>query len=179
MMARPSILVTGGAGYIGSHCCKALSVAGYNPVCFDNFSTGHPHFVKWGPAVQGDVRDVEALLETFRTHDIFAVMHLAALSAVGESVINPAEYYENNVTGSLALLRAMREVQCTQLVFSSTGAVYGNASREPIREDSACEPVNPYGSSKRMIEQILSDYRKAYELRSICFRYFNPSGADP
>jgi UDP-glucose-4-epimerase GalE len=179
MTARPSILVTGGAGYIGSHCCKALSEAGYNPVCFDNFSTGHPDFVKWGPAVQGDVRDVEALLETFRTHDIFAVMHFAALSAVGESVINPEQYYENNVTGSLALLRAMREVQCMQLVFSSTGAVYGNASREPIREDSACEPVNPYGSSKRMIEQILSDYRKAYRLRSICFRYFNASGADP
>src|SRR5882757_832907 len=179
MTARPSILVTGGAGYIGSHCCKALSEAGYNPVCFDNFSTGHPDFVKWGPAVQGDVRDVEALLEMFRTHDIFAVMHFAALSAVGESVINPEKYYENNVTGSLALLRAMREVQCMQLVFSSTGAVYGNASREPIREDSACEPVNPYGSSKRMIERILSDYRKAYRLRSICFRYFNASGADP
>jgi UDP-arabinose 4-epimerase len=179
MTKRPSILVTGGAGYIGSHCCKALSEAGYNPVCFDNFSTGHPHFVKWGPAVKGDVRDVEVLVETFRTHDIFAVMHFAASSAVGESVINPEKYYAINVAGSLALLRAMREVQCMQLVFSSTGAVYGNASREPIREDSACEPVNPYGSSKRMIEQILSDYRKAYQLRSVCFRYFNASGADP
>lgn len=179
MTARRSVLVTGGAGYIGSHCCKALSVAGYNPVCFDNFSTGHPDFVKWGPAVRGDVRDGEALLATFRTHDIFAVMHFAALSAVGESVISPEKYYENNVIGSLALLRSMREVQCMQLVFSSTGAVYGNASREPIREDSACVPVNPYGASKRMIEQILSDYRRAYRLRSICFRYFNAGGADP
>ena len=179
MTSRPSILVTGGAGYIGSHCCKALSEAGYNAVCFDNFSTGHPHFVKWGPAVQGDVRDVEALVETFRAHDISSVMHFAASSAVGESVINPEQYYANNVAGSLALLRAMRDVQCMQLVFSSTGAVYGNASREPIREDSACEPVNPYGSSKRMIEQILSDYRKAYRLSSVCFRYFNACGADP
>jgi UDP-glucose 4-epimerase len=97
------------------------------------------------------VRDVEVLVETFRTHDIFAVMHFAASSAVGESVVNPEKYYANNVAGSLALLRAMREVQCMHLVFSSTGAVYGNASREPIREDSGCEPVNPYGSSKRMI----------------------------
>jgi UDP-glucose 4-epimerase len=125
------------------------------------------------------VRDVEVLVETFRTHDIFAVMHFAASSAVGESVVNPKKYYANNVAGSLALLRAMREVQCMQLVFSSTGAVYGNASREPIREDSGCEPVNPYGSSKRMIEQMLSDYRKAYQVRSVCFRYFNASGADP
>jgi UDP-arabinose 4-epimerase len=179
MTTRRSILVTGGAGYIGSHCCKALSEAGYNPVCFDNFSTGHPHFVRWGPAVKGDVRDVDLLVETFRTHDIIAVMHFAASSAVGESVTNPEKYYTNNVAGSLALLRAMREVRCMQLVFSSTGAVYGNASREPIREDTACEPVNPYGFSKLMIEQILSDYRKAYQLHSICFRYFNASGADP
>ena len=179
MTLRPSILIAGGAGYIGSHCCKALFEAGYNPVCFDNCSTGHPDFVKWGPFVRRDVRDVEALVETLRTYNIIAVIHLAASSSVGESVVDPENYYANNVTGSLALLRAMREVRCMQLVFSSTGAVYGNASPRPISENSVCEPINPYGASKRMIEQILADYRKAYRLRSVCFRYFNACGADP
>jgi UDP-glucose 4-epimerase len=131
-------LVTGGAGYIGSHCCKALSEAGLVPVCLDNCSTGHPRFVKWGPAVKDDVRNTEAVLQAFRQHNVVAVMHFAASSAVGESVVNPEKYYTNNVL---------------------------------------CEPVNPYGSSK-LIERILSDYRSAYQMRSICFRYFNASGAD-
>jgi UDP-glucose 4-epimerase len=131
-------LVTGGAGYIGSHCCKALSEAGLVPVCLDNCSTGHPRFVKWGPAVKDDVRNTEAVLQAFRQHNVVAVMHFAASSAVGESVVNPEKYYTNNVL---------------------------------------CEPVNPYGSSK-LIERILSDYRSAYQMRSICFRYFNASRAD-
>ena len=178
MADQPSILVTGGAGYIGSHCCKALSEAGFNPVCFDNFSTGHSHFVKWGPVIKDDVRNTDAVLQALRQHNVVAVMHFAASSAVGESVVNPEKYYANNVGGTLSLLRAMREYGCDRLVFSSTGAVYGDASSEPISEAAVCDPVNPYGASKLMIEQILKDYRTAYQLRSICFRYFNASGAD-
>jgi UDP-glucose-4-epimerase GalE len=178
MTDQLSVLVTGGAGYIGSHCCKALNEAGFSPVCFDNFSTGHPQFVKWGPLIKGDVRDTEAVIQAFRQYPIAAVMHFAASSAVGESVVDPEKYYTNNVEGSLSLLRAMREANCAKLVFSSTGAVYGKASLEPIGEAAARKPVNPYGSSKLMIEQIISDYRAAYQLQSICFRYFNASGAD-
>ena len=179
MADQPSILVTGGAGYIGSHVCKALSEAGLRPVCFDNFSTGHARFVKWGPLIKGDVRNSEAVLQALRQHDVTAVMHFAASSAVGESVVNPEKYYANNVTGTLSLLRAMREYKCDRIVFSSTGAVYGDASTKPISETARCEPVNPYGASKRMIERILADYRSAYQVRSISFRYFNASGADP
>lgn len=178
MADQPSILVTGGAGYIGSHCCKALSEAGLVPVCLDNFSTGHPHFVKWGPVVKDDVCNTEAVLQTLRQHNVVAVMHFAASSAVGESVANPEKYYTNNVVGTLSVLRAMREYGCEKMVFSSTGAVYGDASTEPISETALCEPVNPYGSSKLTIERILLDYRAAYQMRSICFRYFNASGAD-
>src|SRR6202165_636376 len=155
MADRPSVLVTGGAGYIGSHCCKALSEAGYNPVCFDNFSTGHPHFVQWGPSINGDVRNRETVLQALRQHNVIAVLHFAASSSVGESVVNPEKYYANNVMGTLSLLHAMREYGCDKLVFSSTGAVYGAASTKPISEAAICEPVNPYGSSKLMIERIL------------------------
>ena len=178
MADQPSILVTGGAGFIGSHCCKALSEAGLVPVCLDNFSTGHPHFVKWGPVVKDDVCNTEAVLQALRQHNVVAVMHFAASSAVGDSVANPEKYYTNNVVGTLSVLRAMREYGCGKMVFSSTGAVYGDASTEPISETALCEPVNPYGSSKLTIERILLDYRAAYQMRSICFRYFNASGAD-
>jgi UDP-glucose-4-epimerase GalE len=178
MTNQSSILVTGGAGYIGSHCCKALSEAGLKPVCFDNFSTGHPHFVKWGPVIKGDVRDDVAVLQALQQYSVTAVLHFAASSAVGESVVNPEKYYTSNVAGTLSLLRAMRQYRCNKLVFSSTGAVYGDASSGPISEAAVCEPVNPYGSSKWMIERILADYRSAYQMRSISFRYFNASGAD-
>jgi UDP-glucose-4-epimerase GalE len=176
---RPTILVTGGAGYIGSHCCKALFEAGFCPVSFDNLSTGHPDFVKWGPSVVGDLRDAGAIARIFEGYDVKAVMHLAALSAVGESVAEPEKYYGTNVVGTLSLLRAMREAGCSKLIFSSTGAVYGNATPEPIREDAQCQPINPYGNSKWMIERILADFRQAYRLSFFCFRYFNASGADP
>lgn len=178
MAERGAVLVTGGAGYIGSHCCKALAEAGYLPVCFDNFSTGHRRFVKWGPAVTGDVRDLVQLEAIFRSHNFNAVMHFAAASSVGESVADPQKYYANNVGGTLTLLRAMRNAGVGKLVFSSTGAVYGNAGSDPIPESAPRLPVNPYGKSKLMIEDILSDYRQAYGLSSICFRYFNASGAD-
>jgi UDP-glucose 4-epimerase len=178
MNDRPAILVTGGAGYIGSHCCRALSAAGYHPVVYDNFSTGHRSFVT-GSLVAGDIADKAALARAFAEHDIVAVMHFAASSLVGESVADPQKYYVNNLAGTLALLSAMREAGCNRLVFSSTGAVYGNADSKALPEDYPCAPINPYGASKWMIERVLADYRSAYGLGSFCLRYFNASGADP
>src|SRR6202048_442901 len=174
----PAILVTGGAGYIGSHCCRALAAAGYHPVVFDNFSTGHRNFVT-GSLVVGDLMDKAALASAFAQHDIVAVMHVAASSLVGESVIDPQKYYRNNVVGTLSLVDAMRGAGCNSLVFASSGAVYGNADSKALPESFACAPINPYGASKWMIERILADYRSAYGLGSFCLRYFNASGADP
>jgi UDP-glucose-4-epimerase GalE len=178
MSRKPAILVTGGAGYIGAHCCKALAEAGYLPVCFDNLSTGHRDFVNWGPLVVGDVGDTQAVADAIVAHEVVAVMHFAAFSQVGESVIDPQKYYLNNLCGTLSLLKAMLERKCTRLVFSSTGAVYGDAARDPIKEDAAGATVNPYGSSKWTIERVLGDYRRAYGLNSFCLRYFNACGAD-
>jgi UDP-glucose 4-epimerase len=177
MSEVPAILVTGGAGYIGSHACRALRAAGYQPVVFDNFSTGHRSFVG-GPLVTGDLLDKAALDGAFARHDIVAVMHFAAASLVGESVVDPQKYYRNNVVGTLSLLDAMRTAGCHRLVFSSTGAVYGNADSNALSETYPCEPINPYGASKWMIERILADYRSAYRLGAFCLRYFNASGAD-
>jgi UDP-glucose-4-epimerase GalE len=177
MNDRPAILVTGGAGYIGSHCCRALAAAGYHPVTYDNFSTGHRSFVT-GSLVVGDLSDKTALGGAFAQHDIVAVMHFAASSLVGESVVDPQKYYINNLAGTLSLLDAMREADCHRLVFSSTGAVYGNADSKALPESYACAPINPYGASKWMIERILADYRSAHGLGSFALRYFNASGAD-
>jgi UDP-glucose-4-epimerase GalE len=177
MSDRPAILVTGGAGYIGSHCCRALAAAGYHPVVFDNFSTGHRSFVT-GSLVTGDLRDKATLAGAFRQHEIAAVMHFAAASLVGESVVDPQKYYLNNVAGTLSLLDAMREAGCRRLVFSSTGAVYGNADSKALPESYPCAPINPYGASKWMIERLLADYRSAYGFGAFCLRYFNASGAD-
>jgi UDP-glucose-4-epimerase GalE len=177
-MTERSVLVTGGAGYIGSHCCKALSEAGYTPVCFDNFSSGHREFVRWGPLVEGNLHDSNLLVQTLKVSRISAVMHFAAFSAVGESVADPQKYYLNNVAGTLSLLRSMGEAGCSKLVFSSTGAVYGDAADILISETAPKAPVNPYGASKLMIEMMLADYRRAYGLNSVCLRYFNASGAD-
>jgi UDP-glucose 4-epimerase len=177
MNDRPAILVTGGAGYIGSHCCRALAAAGYRPVVFDNFSTGHRGFVT-GALVTGDLADKAALARAFAQHDVAAVMHFAASSLVGESVADPQKYYINNLAGTLSLLAVMREAGCNRLVFSSTGAVYGNADSKALPESYACAPINPYGASKWMIERVLADYRGAYGLGSFALRYFNASGAD-
>ena len=177
MNDRPAILVTGGAGYIGSHCCRALVAAGFAPVVFDNFSTGHRSFVS-GALVTGDIADKAALAYAFAQHDIVAVMHFAASSLVGESVTEPQKYYSNNLAGTLSLLEAMRQAGCPRLVFSSTGAVYGNADSKALPESYACVPINPYGASKWMIERLLADYRSAYRLGAFCLRYFNASGAD-
>jgi UDP-glucose-4-epimerase GalE len=177
MSEAPAILVTGGAGYIGSHGCRALAAAGYHPVVFDNLSTGHRGFVS-GSLVVGDLLDKAALAGAFARHDIVAVMHFAAASLVGESVVDPQKYYRNNVVGTLTLLEAMREAGCHRLVFSSTGAVYGNADSKALPETHPCVPINPYGASKWMIERLLADYRSAYGIGAFCLRYFNASGAD-
>lgn len=174
-----TILVTGGAGYIGSHVCKALAAGGYLPVTFDNLIYGHRSAVQWGPLVEGDILDRDALDRAFGEFRPLAVMHFAAFAYVGESVTDPGKYYRNNVAGSLTLLEAMRDRQISQLVFSSTCATYGVPRVTPITEDHPQQPVNPYGASKQMIEQILRDFDIAHGIRSIALRYFNAAGADP
>ena len=178
MSVGPAILVTGGAGYIGAHCCRALLAAGYRPVCYDDFSTGHRSFVS-GSLIIGDIADQAALTRALIEHDIVAVIHFAALSLVGESVVAPQPYYQTNLAGTLSLLTAMREAGCNRLIFSSTGAVYGNADSNNLSESSTCAPINPYGASKIMAERIIADYRAAYGFGAFCLRYFNASGADP
>ena len=175
---RRSVLVCGGAGYVGGHACKALSRAGFQPVVFDNLSTGHSGFVRWGPLVHGDIRDAGAVARAIRAHGCAAVLHFAARAYVGESVADPAAYYDTNVAGTLSLLAGMREARCDLLVFSSTCAIYGEPPEMPIRETTRPDPVNPYGASKLMAERILADYGAAYGLRSVALRYFNASGAD-
>jgi len=174
-----NVLVTGGAGYVGAHACKALAKSGYLPVVYDNLSTGHKSFVRWGPFFNADIRDHATLREVMLSHNISGVLHFAACAYVGESVINPQKYYDNNVTGTLSLLRAMLANNTSTLVFSSSCAIYGEPNQIPIAESAAKRPVNPYGASKLMIEQVLSDYQRAYGLRSVALRYFNAAGADP
>ncbi len=174
-----SILVTGGAGYVGSHACKALASAGYTPVVYDNLSRGHRAAVRWGPFVEGDLDDRARLVTAMRGHSVAAVMHFAAFAYVGESVAEPELYYRNNVGGTLALLAAMREAEIDRIVFSSTCAVYGSPAEVPIRETAAPHPVNPYGETKLAIERALGWYGNAYGIRSVALRYFNAAGADP
>lgn len=172
------ILVTGGAGYIGSHACKALHLAGYVPVTFDNLCTGWRDAVKFGPFEQGDLRDRKRLDEVFAIHRPAAVMHFAALSQVGESMTDPAKYWNNNVLGSLCLIEAAVAAGCQDFVFSSTCATYGDQDNLVLDENSAQQPINAYGASKRAIEDILRDFEKAFGLNHIIFRYFNVAGAD-
>ncbi|MES2937400.1 MAG: UDP-glucose 4-epimerase GalE [Pseudomonadota bacterium] len=174
-----TVLVTGGAGYVGSHACKALAAAGFVPVAFDNLSRGHREAVRWGPLVQGDILDRPALDAALRQFAPLAVLHFAAFAYVGESVSEPGKYYRNNVTGSLTLLEAMRHAGVHQLVFSSSCATYGVPRAPLMAEDHPQEPINPYGASKLMTERMLRDYDAAYGLRAICLRYFNAAGADP
>jgi UDP-arabinose 4-epimerase len=174
-----TVLVTGGAGYVGAHTCKALRRSGYTPVVFDNLSTGHNSFVRWGPFIRADIEDEEAVLHAILSHDAEAVLHFAASACVGESVTDPQKYYGNNLAGSLSLLKAMLQAGCRKLVFSSSCAIYGEPDQLPIRETAPLNPVNSYGASKLMVERILSDYGRAYALDSIALRYFNASGADP
>lgn len=177
-MSAPILLVTGGAGYIGSHVCKAAAAAGYLPVTFDNLQHGHESAVRWGPLEQGDLRDrgaVRAVLAKWRPQ---SVIHLAALISVGESVQNPDAYYETNVTATLGLLKEMRAAGILALAFSSSAAVYGEPERTPIDEAHSRQPLSPYGASKLMVEQTLIEHSQDHGLRSISLRYFNAAGAD-
>ncbi|WP_426042973.1 UDP-glucose 4-epimerase GalE [Brevundimonas sp. TWP2-3-4b1] len=173
-----NILVTGGAGYIGSHACKALAEAGYLPVVYDNLSLGRHQAVLWGPLVEGDIRDADRVARTLRDHEIQAVIHFAALSVVGESGIRPLDYYGNNVGGLLGLLKGMAAATCDTLVFSSTAAVYGEPRVSPIPEDSHTEPLNVYGRTKLICETILADTAAAHGVKVVSLRYFNACGAD-
>jgi UDP-glucose 4-epimerase len=174
-----NILVTGGAGYIGSHACKALKAAGYTPVTFDNLVTGWQDAVKFGPFEQGDLLDRARLDEVFAKYQPQAVMHFAALSQVGEAMAEPGKYWRNKVSGSLTLIEAAVEAGCLDFVFSSTCATYGDHDNVVLDEDTPQHPLNSYGASKRAIEDILRDFEAAHGLRHVIFRYFNVAGADP
>lgn len=174
-----TVFVTGGAGYVGSHCCKAFAKAGWNVVTYDNLSRGWADFVKWGPLIEGDILDAEKLRNAIRETKPDVVAHFAALAYVGESVRDPALYYRVNSCGTLNLLNAIRAEGVDQLVFSSTCATYGEPDEMPITEAFEQRPVNPYGWSKLMVERMLADFGRAYGLRSVSLRYFNAAGADP
>ncbi|NRB02354.1 MAG: UDP-glucose 4-epimerase GalE [Rhodobacteraceae bacterium] len=176
---KPHVLVTGGAGYIGSHACKALAAAGYVPVTFDNLSTGWRDAVKFGPLEQGDLTQRSTIDPVFEKYNFQAVMHFAALSLVGDSMRDPGNYWRTNVTGGLNLIEAAIDAGCLNFVFSSTCATYGDQDGVTLDESSAQQPVNAYGGSKRAIEDMLRDFGASHGLRHVIFRYFNVAGADP
>ena len=173
------MLVTGGAGYIGSHAAKALSRAGYRVVVYDNLAAGHRAAVRWGPMAEGDIANVAAVRAALRGHEISTVMHFAALLDVGASVADPAGYYRNNVVGTLGLLEAMAAESVRCFVFSSTCATYGEPVETPMAETHPQRPINSYGETKLAIERALPHFERAYGLRAIALRYFNAAGADP
>ena len=173
------VLVTGGAGYIGSHACKALAAAGYVPVTYDNLVTGWEDAVKFGPFEKGDLLDRSRLDEVFAEHKPVAVMHFAALSQVGESMKDPGIYWRNNVVGSLNLIEGAVTAGCLDFVFSSTCATYGEQDGVTLDENCVQEPINAYGASKRAIEDMLTNFGQSHGLRSVIFRYFNVAGGDP
>ncbi|MBY5808181.1 UDP-glucose 4-epimerase GalE [Rhizobium leguminosarum] len=177
-MAGETVLVVGGAGYIGSHTCLDLANKGYMPVVFDNFSNGHREFVRWGPAEEGDIRDRDRLDEVLAKHKPAAILHFAALIEVGESVKDPVSFYENNVIGTLTLLSAAQAAGINAFVFSSTCATYGLPQSVPLDETHRQVPINPYGRTKYIVEQALADYDQYRSLRSVVLRYFNAAGAD-
>jgi len=174
-----NILVTGGAGYIGSHTCKALAQRGYKPIAFDNLKRGSRSAVKWGPLVVGDVMNKQELRQAIDRFKIEAVLHFAALAYVGESVENPARYFRNNVANTINLLEVMAQTCVSKLVFSSTCAVYGTPAEVPISEDTPTNPINPYGESKLQTERMLPWFGNAHGLKWVALRYFNAAGADP
>ena len=173
------ILLTGGAGYIGSHTAKRLSHAGFEPVTLDDLSSGHQCAVKWGPFVKGDIGDQELIRDLVAQHNIEAVLHFAAHAFIEEMVIQPRKYFDNNVTRSLRMLDALVDSSVKRIIFSSSCATYGNPERVPISEAHPQRPVNPYGESKLMLERILHWYANAYGIKAVCLRYFNAAGADP
>jgi UDP-arabinose 4-epimerase len=173
------VLVTGGAGYVGSHCVKAATAAGHTCIAYDSLLFGHRDLVLWGPLVVGDVRDTAAIVRAMREHRIEAVMHFAALAYVGQSVTEPARYYDVNIGGTRSLLDAMVETGVKRLVFSSTCAVYGEPETVPITEATPPRPINPYGYTKLACERMIDDYGRAYGISGAKLRYFNAAGADP
>lgn len=173
------VLVTGGAGYVGSHACRMLAKSGYLPVTLDNLTTGHRWAVRWGPLEVGDIADHKLVTMLLAKYQPVAVMHFAALSLVGESGSMPARYYNNNVAGTLSLLQAMHTAGVDRFVFSSTCATYGQPDSCPIRETAPQQPINTYGRSKLMVETILKDFVSAHGLRATALRYFNAAGAVP
>jgi UDP-glucose-4-epimerase GalE len=174
-----AVLVTGGAGYIGSHAAKALRQAGYTVVVYDNLAAGHRAAARFGEFVQGDITDVDAVRGALRRFEVFAVMHFAAFLDVGESVRAPARYYQNNVGGALSVLDAMVAESVKFFVFSSTCATYGEPVETPITENHPQRPINSYGETKLAVERALPHFERAYGLRWVALRYFNASGADP
>ena len=179
MILGQTILVTGGAGYIGSHVCKSLAAEGFNPVAVDCLSHGHESAVKWGPLERVDLTDDTRLKTVIKQHQPVGVMHFADLCDVGESVLDPARYYHNNLMGSLNLLRGMLDRGIHAIIFSSSCAIYGVPEKIPISETQAKVPVTPYGVSKLVVEHMLRDFGMAYGIRYVCLRYFNAAGADP
>lgn len=173
-----NVLVTGGAGYVGSHTCKLLASSGYLPITYDDLSTGYADAVKWGPLVQGDLCDTYKVMDALKKFQPLAVIHFAASSYVGESVLNPFKYYQNNVGSTLSLLEAMRSQKIDKIVFSSTCATYGAPDLKKIDESCPQNPINPYGQSKLMIEKILADLARQGEINQISLRYFNAAGDD-
>ena len=174
-----SVLICGGAGYIGSHVNKCLSAAGYKTVVFDNLIYGHKEAVKWGEFVQGDLSNLCDLESVFSKYEIEAVVHLAAFAYVGESVAEPEKYYYNNVVNTLNLLKVMRKYNCGKIIFSSSCTTFGEPDVCPINEETPQNPVNPYGFTKLAVERIFKDYETAYGLKYVVLRYFNAAGCDP
>ena len=178
-MTSPRVIVTGGAGYVGGHACKALAGHGFLPICIDNLSRGNRRSVRWGPLLEGDVRDRELVTAAIKAHGPVAVLHFAALAYPGESMQRPDIYFDNNVNGTLSLLLAMKEAGLRTMIASSSCAVYGAAQSCPVSEDDPCRPINPYGTSKWMMERMQEEFSRAFGLRRFALRYFNAAGADP
>ena len=174
-----AILVTGGAGYIGSHINKLLAHEGYETVVFDNLIYGHREAVKWGTLIEGDLKNIDEIEAVFQRYPIEAVFHFAAYAYVGESVAEPEKYYYNNIGCTLNLLKVMRKYGCDKIIFSSSCATYGEPAQMPITEDMPQDPINPYGFTKYAVERIFKDYERAYGLKYVVLRYFNAAGADP
>jgi UDP-glucose-4-epimerase GalE len=174
-----SVLIAGGAGYIGSHAAKLVAQAGLEPVVLDNFVYGHKWAAKWGPLVEGDIGDRPLLDRVLKEHRVTSVIHFAAYAYVGESVTNPRKYFHNNLVNTISLLDAMVDQGVRDIVFSSTCATYGEPAKVPISEEQPQNPVNPYGESKLAVEKILGWYQRAYDMRFAALRYFNAAGADP
>lgn len=178
-MCSQKVLVAGGAGYIGAHTCKALKLAGYQPVVYDNLVTGHRAAVRWGPFEHGDILDRVRLENVLIKHRPIGVMHFAAFAYVGESVTQPEKYYRNNVSGSLELLQTCQNLGIRNIIFSSSCSVYGIPEAVPITEKTPLAPINPYGRTKMIVEQMLRDFAAADLLSFMALRYFNAAGADP